>query len=27
VVTSIEVAELPTLKQAFDQALDVLNNK
>jgi len=27
VVTSIEVAELPTLKQAFDQALEVLNNK
>ena len=27
VVTSIEVAELPTLKQAFDQALAILNSK
>lgn len=27
VVTSIEVAELPTLKQAFDQALEILNSK
>ena len=27
VVTSIEVAELPTLKQAFDQALAILNGK
>ena len=27
VVTSIELAELPTLKQAFDQALAILNSK
>jgi hypothetical protein len=27
VVTSIEIAELPTLKQAFDQALAILNGK
>ena len=27
VVTSIEVAELPTLKHAFDQALAILNSK
>jgi hypothetical protein len=27
VVTSIEIAELPTLKQAFDQALAILNSK
>jgi len=27
VVTSIDVAELPTLKLAFDQALEVLNSK
>jgi hypothetical protein len=27
VVTSIDVAELPTLKQAFDQALAILNSK
>jgi hypothetical protein len=27
VVTSIDVAELPTLKQAFDQALALLNSK
>jgi hypothetical protein len=27
VVTSVEVAELPTLKQAFDQALAILNGK
>ena len=27
VVTSIELAELPTLKQAFDQALALLNSK
>ncbi|HET7696273.1 MAG TPA: hypothetical protein VFK57_11235 [Vicinamibacterales bacterium] len=27
VVTSIELAELPTLKQAFDQALTILNSK
>jgi hypothetical protein len=27
VVTSVDVAELPTLKQAFDQALAILNSK
>ena len=27
VVTSIDIAELPTLKQAFDQALTLLNSK
>jgi hypothetical protein len=27
VITSIEIAELPTLKQAFDQALAILNSK
>ena len=27
VVTSIDIAELPTLKQAFDQALAILNSK
>ena len=27
VVTSIELAEIPTLKQAFDQALAILNSK
>ena len=27
VITSIELAELPTLKQAFDQALAILNSK
>ena len=27
VVTSIDLAELPTLKQAFDQALAILNSK
>ena len=27
VVTSIDIAELPTLKQAFDQALTILNSK
>jgi hypothetical protein len=27
VVTSVEIAELPTLKQAFEQALAILNSK